>query len=268
MRCVVPGVLASTVAVAPAIHSRPQLFGVEVHRHDRLVAERLQYLNRIQPQAAGANDDDRLCRLHREHLADGRIDCDARTRVGRGDGRVERAEIDEVARMRRYDVAAIAAVLVNAEAAVGDDAHVVLFRQAALALAATEPREHDPHVAYGNAGRIRPELRHPADDLVPHRQRQHHATVLQRHMLAAAHVVLTLPDMQVGMAHPAMRHLQQHLGAVGSGVGHSTSCRSAPFSTTAHARIVFLPRFYRRIALPCCHRVKPSYAFCPWLRGS
>ncbi len=84
-----------------------------------------------------------------------------------------------------------------------------------------------------------PELRDATDDLVSHRERQHHAAVLQRHLLAAADVVIAFPDVQavVGMTDAAMRHLDQHLGAFGSGVGSSTPSGS-PFSTTAQARIV------------------------------
>ena len=50
-------------------------------------------------------------------------------------------------RMRRDDMRAVAAIRVHAEAARRDGAHVVLFRQALLAGAAAEPREHDAQVA-------------------------------------------------------------------------------------------------------------------------
>ena len=61
--------------------------------------------------------------------------------------------------------------------------------------------------------RVGAELGDAADDLVAHGERQHDAAILQRHLLAAAEVVVALPDVQVGVADAAMRHLDQHLGA-------------------------------------------------------
>ena len=105
----------------------------------------------------------------------------------------------------------IAAILVNAQA-VADHAHVVFVGQAFLAMSAAEPRINNPQIAFlhAQAGRIRPQLAHAADDFMPHGQRQFYPAVLQVHGFAAAKVVKTFPDMQVGMADAAMRHLHQH----------------------------------------------------------
>jgi hypothetical protein len=108
---------------------------------------------------------------------------------------------------------AVAAVGIYAEAA-RREAHVVLLGQAFLACAAAEPGEHDAQVADPNADCVRSELRHAADDLMPHRKRQHDAAILQRHPLAAADIVVALPDVQIGVTDAAMRHLDQHLGAL------------------------------------------------------
>ena len=231
-------------AVAAAVHHLVRaglqrgvaLLRADVHHDDVLVLQRLQHGDRVQPQPAGADQHDRLVRRHRHRLADRRIDGDAGAGVGRGHGGIERAGIDQVARMRRDDVRAVAAVLVHAEAA-RREAHVVLLRQALLAGAAADPGEHDAQVADLHAFGVRAELGDAADDLVPHRQRQHDAAVLQRHVLAAAEVVIAVPDVQVGVADAAMRHLDQHLGAFGLRRGQLDFLQRSPFSTTAQARI-------------------------------
>ena len=64
-----------------------------------------------------------------------------------------------------------------------------------------------------------PSLHDAADDLVAHRQRQHHAAILERHRLAAAEVVVAFPDMQVGVADAAMGDFAA-----------APRCRSAPAS--------------------------------------
>jgi len=112
--------------------------------------------------------------------------------------------------MRGDDVAAVAAVLVNAQAAVGDRAHVVVLGQALVALAAAEPGEDDAAVTGFHALGVWTEFDDPADDFVAHGERQDHAAVGQRHLLAAADVVVTLPDMQVGMADAAVGDFQQY----------------------------------------------------------
>ena len=94
------------------------------------------------------------------HLPDGRIDGDAGARVGRRQRRVERAGIDQMARMRRQHMGRVAAVLEDADAA-RRQAHVVLVGQAGGAHAAADPGIDDPHVADRDPGRVRPELRPP-----------------------------------------------------------------------------------------------------------
>jgi hypothetical protein len=91
---------------------------------------------------------------------------------------------------------AVAAVLIHAQAA-ALQAHIVLLRQAGAAYAAAHPGEDDADIADLHAGGIRAEPDDAADDLMPHGQRQHHAAVLQVHLLAAAQVVIAFPDMQV-----------------------------------------------------------------------
>ena len=118
--------------------------------------------------------------------------------------------------MRCHDMGAVAAVLVDAEAA-PVQAHVVVVGQALLAMAAADPGVDDAQVADLDAGRLGPELAHPPDDLMPHRQRQHDAAIFQRHRLAAAEIVAAFPDVQVGVADAAMRGLQQDFRALGLG---------------------------------------------------
>ena len=208
-------------AVAAAVHHlvraglqrRLALLRADVDHDDVLVLHRAQHGDRIQPEAAGADHDDRLIGRDRHRLADRRIDGDAGARIGRRHRRIERAGIDQVPRMRRDHMRAVAAIGIDAETA-RREAHVVLLRQAFLAGAAAEPGEHDAQVADLHALGVGAELGDAADDLVSHRERQHDAAILQRHLLAAADVVVALPDVQVGVADAAMRHLDQHLGAL------------------------------------------------------
>ena len=63
-------------------------------------------------------------------------------------------------------------------------------------------------------GGLGAQLDDAADDLVAHGQRQDDAAIVQRHLLAAADVVIALPDVQVGVADAAMGDLEQDLGAL------------------------------------------------------
>ena len=141
-------------AVAAAVHHLVRaglqrglaLLGADVHHHDVPVLHRAQHGDRVEPEAAGADHHDRLVRRDRHRLADRRIDGDAGAGIGRRHRRIQRAGIDQMPRMRRDHVRAVAAIGIDAEAA-RREAHVVLLRQALLAGAAAEPGEHDAQVA-------------------------------------------------------------------------------------------------------------------------
>ena len=154
--------------------------------------------------------------------------------------RVERAGIDQMAGMRRHDMGAVASILEDAQAP-RRQAHIVLLARARGADAAADPGIDDPQVADLHALRIRSELRHPPDDLVPHRQRQHHASILERHLLPAAEVVIPVPDVQVGVADAAMSDLDQDLRACGF----------------RRRQLDLLQRFAAFHHRPCAHRSCP-----------
>ena len=122
-------------------------------------------------------------------------------------------------RMRRHHVRAVAAVLVDAQAARGGRAHVVFLGEARRTRAAAQPGKHDAPVADLNPLGVGAEFDHTADDFMPHGQRQSHAAIRQGHLLAAADIVVPLPDVQVGVADAAMGDLEQHLGAFRLGCG-------------------------------------------------
>jgi hypothetical protein len=69
---------------------------------------------------------------------------------------------------------------------------------------------------------------HLADVLVPHGERQLDAAVGQHQLLAAADLVIAVPDVQVGMAHAGREHLQQHLRALRLRRSRSFICSGAP----------------------------------------
>ena len=101
----------------------------------------------FRPSPPAPDQHDRLRRRQRHRLLDGGIDGDAGAGIGRGHGGIEAAGIDQMPRMRRNDVGAVAAVLVDAQAAGRDRAHVVFLGQALLAFAAAQPGVDDAQVA-------------------------------------------------------------------------------------------------------------------------
>ncbi len=141
------------------------------------VVEGAQDGDRVEAEAAGADQHDGLVGVHRHELADGGIDGDAGAGVGGGDGGIERAGIDQVARVRGDDMGGVAAILIDAEAA-GGEAHVVFLGAAGGAGAAADPGEDDAEIAGFDAGGVGAELEDAADDLVAHGEGEDDAAVL------------------------------------------------------------------------------------------
>ena len=50
-----------------------------------------------------------------------------------------------------------------------------------------------------------------------HRKRQDDAAIFQRHLLAAADIVITVPDVQIGVTDATIGNLQEYLAALGFG---------------------------------------------------
>ena len=106
------------------------------------------------------------------------------------------------------------------EAAMLDHAQTVLLGTeivvavaAAVAPSAADPRINHAQIADRHPDGIWPGLHDPPDDLVTRRTRQNHAAILNPHHLAAAQIVETVPEMEIGVADATMRHFQQYLGA-------------------------------------------------------
>ncbi len=116
--------------------------------------------------------------------------------------------------MRHQHVIAVAAGLVHAEEA-RLQAELLLAAPADHALAAADPGMHQAAVAGLDALGLGPGGHHLADDLVAHGEGRHHAAVLDQQLLAAAHVVLAFPDMDVAVADAGGERAHQHLGALG-----------------------------------------------------
>ena len=72
-----------------------------------------------------------------------------------------------------------------------------------------KPRRRDDLHPQRNILHIGPDLVHFADDFLTHRHRQFDAGALKRRQLAAAHVEPAFANMNVGMAHAAMRNPQR-----------------------------------------------------------
>src|SRR6185503_2398515 len=102
---------------------------------------------------------------------------------------------------------------VDAEEARARDAVVVQLGPAHVALAAADPREHQPLLPDLHAFRPGAELFHHAERLVAHRERRHAAALLHVEALAAAPVEVAVPDVQVAVADAGAGDADQDLGA-------------------------------------------------------
>src|SRR5205085_6655618 len=124
------------------------------------------------------------------------------------------------------------------------EAKVLFAAPANFAFAAAHPRVDEAHVAELHALRIRPSRDDFADVLVPHGERQLDAAVGEHQLLAAADLVIAVPDVQVGMAHAGREHSQQHLRARGLrrlGLVHLQWRATLADLKTAHFHFWFLP---------------------------
>ena len=81
------------------------------------MAQRPQHGDGRQAEPAGADQHHRIVGRQRQDLAHRAIDGDAGARIGRGDGGIDVAGIDEMPWMRGDDMGAVAAILIDAQAA-------------------------------------------------------------------------------------------------------------------------------------------------------
>ena len=108
------------------------------------------------------------------------------------------------------------AAAVDAHAA-GLHAEVLLAAPADDAIAAAHPRMDQAHVADADALGFGADGDHLADILVAHGERQFHAAILQLQLLAAADVVIAVPDVEIGMADASRHHAQDDICSFRSG---------------------------------------------------
>src|SRR5688572_27089582 len=101
--------------------------------------------------------------------------------------------------MRDEKVRGIAARAVDSDTA-WFGAEVFIASPADDALAATHPGIDQPHIADADALCVGADCDDFADILMAHGERQLDAAIEQFQLLAAADVVIAVPDVQVGMA--------------------------------------------------------------------
>ena len=82
---------------------------------------------------------------------------------------------------------------------------------------APDPRIHQTFVANLDARRIRSNGHDFAGDLMAHGERQLDAAIEQLQALAATHLVVAVPDMQVAVADACSKRFEQDLRALGLG---------------------------------------------------
>ena len=167
--------------------------------------------------AAAADDGHMVVGGHLAQLLQGAVGGDAGAgKGGRALGR-QAADGHQVARMRYPHQVGIAARQLDAQVAHGTHAQLLIAALADRAFAAAQPGVDHDLLAQRHTGGLRAHFDHLAADLVAHGHRQLGAIALQRRHLAAAHVEATFLDVQVGVAHAAMRDAHGDLGAAGRG---------------------------------------------------
>ena len=132
-------------------------------------------------------------------LLQGRVGRDAGAGVGRGEVLRHALIGQEIAPVRHDDMRAIAAGDPGAEGA-RPQAQQFLALLAHRALAAADPGIGNHLVADFDARGSRAERSDLAGDLMPHRERQMHATGFERELLAVAEIEMPVPDVDVAVA--------------------------------------------------------------------
>ena len=105
--------------------------------------------------------------------------------------------------------------------------------------AAADPRKDDALVTDGYAGRIGAQCDGFADDLVAHGEGEFHAAAFDGGSFAVAEIEIAVPDVYVGMAYAACRHLHQDFRTLRFRVGVFGAFQGVlPHSTIWQLRIV------------------------------
>src|SRR5262249_25624436 len=128
------------------LQRRLSLGRVGVDDDGTLPAHRLQDVDAHEAEPAGADDDDRLLLEERPHPLQRTIGGEAGAGIGRRLDRVERADVEEIAGVRRDDVVGIAARAEDAEK-LRLEAELLLAAPAHRAAAAAEPGKDEALVA-------------------------------------------------------------------------------------------------------------------------
>src|ERR1700683_84980 len=215
---------------------------VDIDDNRSLAAHRLVQRQAHEPEAAGADDDHRLIKQHRADFLERSKGGDARTGERCSALRRNVADVEQIARVRHQEVVGVAAGTENADAE-RRAAQLLAAALADFALSAPQPGMHKPAVANLDAGRVRADGDNLADILVPHGQRQLHAAVAEFELLAAAQVVIAVPNMQVAVADAGRDHLEQDLT--------SRRLRGRPFhQPQRRAALTNVVAFHRTFLLP------------------
>jgi hypothetical protein len=90
---------------------------------------------------------------------------------------------------------------------IGFGAQVVISGKATITMPTTQPWKNHTHITNGYTAGIRSEFADATDHFMPRCSRKHDATVSELHAFPTAHVVIALPEMEVGMADATVRYL-------------------------------------------------------------
>ena len=244
------------------LHGSVALAGIDIDDDDFLGAHLPGERHAHQADAARADNHQRLVLECGGNLFQRAERRDAGAGEGGGLLGFEIANVKQVARVRREHMGRITALGEHADI-LRLEAEVFVAALAHLALAAAHPRIDEAHVTDLDTVGVRAERHHLADVFVPHGERQLDAAVGEHQLLAAPDLVIAVPDVQVGVAHPGREHLQQHLRALGlRGLALVHLQRRAAFAhlKTTHVHSCFPPdiAIAGRAAVTPAARVVPT----------
>src|SRR5438876_3774630 len=200
--------------LCPELRRRLELSWVDVAGDDVLHAARAQHRDAGKADAAAADDRHAVLAREQRQLGTRAVGREARAGERRSESLVDTGSVEQVFRIGHEQVRRIGAGAVDAEDAASRDTVVVLSRLAHRALAAADPRKHDPLLTHAHALRLRAQRLDHAEGLMAEREGRHAAALLDVEALAAAEVEIAMPDVEIRVTHAGARDAHEDLGAL------------------------------------------------------
>src|SRR5437870_707539 len=191
--CAACGSRVSSVYFAPSFAAVSSFRG-SMSQATMCFTPRAQHRDAGKADAAAADDRHAVLAREQRQLGARAVGREARAGERRSESLVDTGSVEQVFRIGHEQVRRIGAGAVDAEDAASRDTVVVLSRLAHRALAAADPRKHDPLLTHAHALRLRAQRLDHAEGLMAEREGRHAAALLDVEALAAAEVEIAMPD--------------------------------------------------------------------------